>query len=497
MSSSQLAKARRARDRPARAVIDIGSNTVRLVIYGGPPRAPVVLLNEKVTARLGRELAETGLIPDKASEIALRGLARFATILADNAVPKVQVVATAAVRDAANGADFVEKVRALGLDVRVLSGEEEAAASALGVIGAFPGSDGVVADLGGGSLELVGIAQGQCSHGVSLPLGTLRLPALRSQGSGAMRKAVTGELANSGWTGPHPGALFMVGGTWRALANFAMQAAAHPLSDPHAFTLSLTQADEVAKQVSRMAPEALAAISGVPASRAAALPDAAAMLRPLLARLRPEEVVFSSWGLREGLLFGELDPIARAQDPLLAAVAAFTEPRGSSFQQAAQIAAWTAAANGNGGGSERLRLAATLLAMAAVRLEPNMRLDHCVDWALHKRWLGLDHKGRALIAAALRASCGKPELASSLLALADDPDLRDAAAWGLAIRLCRRFAAGSQVSLMTSRLAREGDEIVLSIDPSRAQMLSDNVESDLKNLAEWLGLGWRIDCHAF
>lgn len=482
---------RRELDRPDRAVIDIGSNTVRLVIYAGPRRAPSVWLNEKVTARLGRELVTTGRIPEKAAAIALRGLARFAAIITDVGVAQVQVVATAAVRDASNGPEFVDRVRALGLDVRVLSGEEEAAAAAYGVIGAFPGARGVVADLGGGSLELVAIGDDTFSHGVSLPLGTLRLPALRDGGPAAMSAAVIGALAEAGWDEPQSGTLYLVGGTWRALASYAMHAEGHPLSDPHALSLTLEQADAVAAQVAQMSAEELAAISGIPSSRASGLPDAAAMLRALLAELQPETLVFSSWGLREGLLFRKLDALTRAQDPLLAAVAAFTCPRGSSVQHATQVAAWTAAAHG---GNEQLRLAATMLALAAIRLEPNMRLDHSVDWALHKRWLGLDHSGRAHIAAALRASCGKPEPTGSLLALADRAELREAAGWGLAIRLCRRFAAGSQVSLMTSRLERRDDTLVLSIDPARAQMVSDNVESDLKALASWLGLGWRIDC---
>jgi len=494
---TQASYRRRVTDRPERAVIDIGSNTVRLVIYAGPRRAPAVWLNEKVTARLGRDLVETGLIPEKAAQIALRGLARFAAIIADVGVTDVQVVATAAVRDAANGGEFVERVRALGLDVRVLSGEEEAAAAALGVIGAFPGARGVVADLGGGSLELVGISGEECSHGVSLPLGTLRLPALRSGGVASMRAAVTAALAQSGWAGPHAGPLYLVGGTWRALANFAMHATGHPLSDPHAFQLTLADADNIAKRVARMTTEQLAAINGVPSSRAAGLHDAAAMLRPLVAELQPEALVFSSWGLREGLLFRELDALERAADPLLTSVAAFAEPRGSCVQHAAQIAAWTAAASGDAGnpGAEcqRLRLASTLLAMAAVRVEPNMRLDHSMDWALHKRWLGLDHRGRALIAAALRAACGKPDPTTTLLSLASEADLRDAAAWGLAIRLCRRFSAGSHVSLMTSRLERDDTVLTLKVDPSRMQMVSDSVESDLKTLAQWLGLAWRID----
>ena len=480
---------------PERAVIDIGSNTVRMVIYGGPRRAPVVWLNEKVTAKLGRDLAETGCIPEKALDLARRGLARFAAILEDVGITDVQCVATAAVRDAKNGSDVVADAQALGLTVQVLSGEDEAITSAYGVIGAFPGAQGVVADLGGGSLELVAIGDGEASHGVSLPLGTLRLPALRENGDKAFRQAIEEDLIEAGWATEHPGPLYMVGGTWRAMANYAMHKADYPLTDPHAFTLSVDEADKIARKISDSAPEELSAIRGISKSRAASLPDAAAMLRPVLAKLQPDGLVFSSWGLREGVLFRQLGDVARQQDPLLAAVAQFTEPRGSSLTNATQIAGWTAAtANGSGSGSERLRLAATMMAMAAARLEPNMRLDHCFDWAMHKRWIGLDHEGRAMIGAALRGACGKPEATSDLKTLATEESLRDAAGWGLAIRLCRRIGAGSRLSLLTSKLRLRDDTLELWIDPERAQLVSDGVESDLKNLANWLGHEYRLVC---
>ena len=225
--------------RPDRAVIDIGSNTVRLVVYTGSRRAPAVFLNEKVTARLGRDLMGSGRMPDKAMDLALSGLARFALILKDLDVTDVQCVATAAVRDASNGAQFLERVRALGLDPRLLSGEEEARYAALGVIGAFPKAQGLVADLGGGSLELVELANGECGQGVSLPLGTLRLAPLRAKGDEPFRKAVTAALDGVRWARDVPGPLYLVGGTWRALATLAMIRTRYPLSDPHAYTLDL------------------------------------------------------------------------------------------------------------------------------------------------------------------------------------------------------------------------------------------------------------------
>ena len=475
--------------RPDRAVIDIGSNTVRLVVYSGSQRTPQTWLNEKINARLGRDLSVTGHMPDKAIEQALGALARYATILADLGVEDVQTVATAAVRDADNGGEFLERVRKLGLSPKLLTGEEEAQGSAFGVIGAFPGAQGTVADLGGGSLELVMVEQGDCHDGCSLPLGTLRLPALRELGPDGFRKAIEKEMAKAGWAAAHPGPLYMVGGTWRALAAFAMHAADYPLTDPHAFALEPEQADRIAKDVARMEPAELAAIPGVSATRASGLPDAAAMLRVMLAELQPDGVVFSSWGLREGLLFQRLAPDERLRDPLLSAVTEFADPRGAWAEMPEQIAVWTAPiAVDNGSGSERLRLAATQLALAAVHVEPNLRARHAYEWAMDKRWVGLDPAGRARIAAALLAVCGKIAPPAELESLANWESLREAIGWGLAIRLARRLGAGSRASLLASRLEREGDKLVLVLSPERAHLASDKVLSDLKNLATWLTL---------
>lgn len=474
---------------PDRAVIDIGSNTVRLVVYSGPRRASNVWLNEKVTARLGRDLANTGAIPQEAEDMALAGLTRFAAILRDLGVDDVASVATAAARDASNGAEFVDKVRALGLEPRVLTGLEEATSSAHGVIGAFPGAKGVVADLGGGSLELVAIENGVCHDGVSLPLGTLRLPALREPGEREFRKAVKGEMKAAGWASSHEGPLYLVGGTWRALASFAMHKAKYPLNDPQAFSLTTEEADKVTRKLAKAEPAALSSISGISESRSAGLPNAAAMLRVMLRELAPDGIVISAWGLREGLLFERLSSAAREQDPLLTAVTHFTTPRGSNITDATLMAAWTAeAVDGRNRGSERIRLAATMLTQAAARIEPNLRLDHSTDWALEKRWVGLDHTGRAMIAQCLRASCGKPDIQSAYLRMANEEQLHRASAWGLANRLCRKMGAGTRISLTSSALRREGDTLVLRFAEDRAHMMAETVRVELARLAEWLEL---------
>lgn len=478
-----------AGDAPDRAVIDIGSNTVRLVVYTGPSRAPDTLLNEKVTARLGRDIAATGRLPDKAQEVALAGLRRFHFLLQSLGVRQVTVVATAAVRDAENGAEFLDQVRGIGFDPRLLSGEEEAVAAAAGVIAAFPDAHGVVADLGGGSLELVCVEDGQAHQGVSLPFGTLRLDSLRKKGSRSFKGFVHKSFAKVGWAVTHPGPLYLVGGTWRAFARAAMQQQGSPLTDPHGYELAPGEAEQVIKGLIRSGRAALKDSAGLATMRAEALPDAADLLRVMLAELQPSGLVFSAWGLREGLLYQALPPLARRQDPLIVGVSRFAAPFGGSPSRAAMMAGWTAEAVGaEDAYGEKLRLVATMLSLAAARLEPNIRISHAIDWALHKRWIGLDVAGRARIAAALAATGGRTGLPAELFTLAAKDQLYQAIGWGLAMRLCRRLGAASRLSLVASKLTRENGRLVLRFERGAEALASDSIAGDLATLAGWLGL---------
>ena len=473
---------------PPRAVIDIGSNTVRLVIYEGTGRAPETVWNEKVAARLGRDISGTGLIPEEASSEALAALARYALIIEDRDIADVQTVATAAARDASNGGEFLAAVAALGLEPRLLSGEEEACASAFGAIGAFPGAEGIVADLGGGSLELVSIGQGDCRDAVSLPFGTLRLPAFRAAEKDLV-KTVHDRLDGVGWAKTHSGPLYMIGGTWRALAYFAMKAADYPLSDPHGLRLSVEDAARHAEKLVGMKPEKLEGISGISTMRAAYLPDAAALLLRLLEELEPDHLVFSSWGIREGLLYGRLNDLQRAQDPLLSGVQAFCEPRDAPVIDATRVAGWTAElASGGDKHIERLRLAAAQLAAALQRVEPNLRQNHATEWALDKRWIDCSPRDRAMICAALLGSLGRTDVPGKMRELASEASLREGLTWGLGFRLARRMGAGSRVALGKSRLRREEGALVLHLDESHAALATGPLTTDHAIVAEWLGL---------
>ena len=558
-----------------RAIIDIGSNTVRMVIYGGPPRAPVVMHNEKVAARLGKAVADTGLLGDKATRQALAALGRYATVLRLRGIRDVRTVATAAVRDATNGPDFLARVADLGLSPRLLSGEEEAMASARGVMASFPGAKGMVGDLGGGSLELIDIDGLDCVHGTSLPLGTLRLPALRSGGGAKFARRVRKMLGAADWVGDHGQTLYLVGGSWRALARFAMQRVNWPIDDPHGFELTAEEALNLARSLTRrkegmvkagvgksgiakagggkvsagktkgvaaMATRGdaarrsvkltraigagwqqdagddaadqltvsplLAGAMPVSAARLASLPDAAALLAVLVRELRPARLVFSSWGLREGLLVGGLvvappdpaidTPGADAGDPMLTGVRAFVAQQGADLPARAEtVVAWTASVlPRRDAGAERLRRAATMLALASLRTEPNLRPGLAVNWALRKRWVGISAEGRAMLAVAMLANSGRTAIAPDLTRLAGPARLREALVWGLATRLCRRFTAGAEAALSQSRLCVEEDALVLSMDRDIAVLCNDGVEKDLRLLGECLGMSAEVRVRA-
>ncbi|MFA7588619.1 MAG: Ppx/GppA family phosphatase [Novosphingobium sp.] len=470
-----------------RAVIDIGSNTVRLVIYGGPPRAPVVLHNEKVTARLGKGVAEDGRLASKASRVALAGLARFAMLLRLRGVAAVDAVATAAVRDAENGAAFLDEVRALGLQPRLLTGEEEALTSARGVMAAFPGANGVVGDLGGGSLELIEIADGHASHGTSLPLGSLRLSHMRAAGGAKFTRQVQAVLATGDWAGGHAQPFYLVGGSWRALARYAMHQSHWPADDPHGYEMDPEVALSLARSLG--AGKVPGNIPGLSASRAAGLPDAAALLGVLVRTFRPARLVFSSWGLREGLLYQQLGATGRHQDPMVAGISAFVEKFGGCPATAAMVAGWTARANPESSTREEaLRLCATLLALASQRLEPNLRPDVSMQWALRKRWIGIDAEGRAMLAAAILANGGQTVLPEGLSRMATPAMLQKAVGWGLAIRLCRRLSGCAAEALTHTALESTNGVLALSVREPARVLVTETIEKDLRQLAGWLGL---------
>ncbi|MFT5539325.1 MAG: exopolyphosphatase/guanosine-5'-triphosphate,3'-diphosphate pyrophosphatase, partial [Alphaproteobacteria bacterium] len=304
---------------PLSAVIDIGSNSVRMVVFSGAERSPVPIYNERTLCGLGRSLGETGKLDAGGVVKALAHLARFAVLARAMGVERIEALATEAVRAASDGADFVAEAEAiLGAPINILKGEAEAQASAYGVVSGIPAADGMMGDLGGGSLEIVTLDHGMPGAYATLPIGSLRLHESAGTDMDKVGALVDKALESVDWLGAIKGRTFYpVGGAWRAFAAVHMNQQNYPLHVVHQYSMGGADAVALLQLISCMSPKSLAKIRGVPKARLKTLPVAAIVLERLLSQARPKELVFSAFGLREGWLYGKLEAGEKAQDPLL------------------------------------------------------------------------------------------------------------------------------------------------------------------------------------
>jgi exopolyphosphatase/guanosine-5'-triphosphate,3'-diphosphate pyrophosphatase len=466
-------------DEPRTGIIDIGSNSIRLVVYQGPERLPAILFNEKVMAGLGRGLAETGAISADGLKMASSALARFAAVAREMEVQRLRTVATAAVRDASNGATLLDTARDLGLDVELLSGEQEAIAAGQGVMSAIPDADGIVGDLGGGSLELVRVRGGQVSDRISFPLGVLRIAAIRDKGPGMLERQVHRMLKAGGWLGRGEGLpLYLVGGSWRALGRLDMHVGQYPLPVIHQYTMEPAAIARLGRTISHVNKQWLRGVPGLSSARVTTLGDGAALLSALLKHLGSSTTIVSAFGLREGLLYGALGPECRALDPLIVATREEGQRHGRFPEHGDLLDRWIAPLfDRDTPAMARLRHAACHLSDVGWRANPEFRAERGVEIALHGNWVAIDARGRALIAQALFTSLGGGTNAPAPLAvLAPPADLKRAVAWGLAMRLGQRLSGGLAGPLQRSRLSEDGSVVALHLTDGDRALYGDAVE---------------------
>ncbi len=470
------------------AVIDIGSNSVRIVVYEGPARAPAVIFNEKVAAGLGRGLSSDGRIAPEDAERGLVALRRYALLAKHMEVEDLQCVATAAVRDAANGPAFIAAAAEAGLEIRLLSGEEEAEAAGYGVLSAIPDAHGIAVDLGGGSLELAEVVNGKVGRRASFPLGVLRLPALRRDGEQAFERAIRKMLKAADWPGDGLTGLplYLVGGSWRALSRLDLELTKDPLAVLDQHTLPRSALRRLIRASKRLTFEDLRAIPGMASNRAATLPDAAALLAALVNILDVPEMTVSSSGLREGLLYQALDEDTRAQDPLIVA-AEFEGRRLARFAPHGRaIADWIAPLFvGEAPADSRVRLAASLLSDVAWSANPDFRADRGTEIGLHGNWRSIDIPGRILLARALYAGFGGSDSDFPAMGgLVSAERLARARQWGLAIRLAQRLTGGVEAPLKASGIALVDGKLRLCLDAGWHHLAGESVERRLRILAQ-------------
>ncbi len=468
------------------AIIDIGSNSIRLVVYQGPARAPMQVFNEKLMVGLGASLATTGAIEAKPFRRGLAALARFQQLASTMELDSLRCVATAAVRDASNGGDFLDAAQRLGLRVELLSGEQEAAAAGHGIMSALPDADGIGADLGGGSLELVRIRGGKIVRGHSFPLGVLRIPALRLSSGRRFRAVVATMLAEAGWPADDAALpLYLVGGSWRALARYHFAHTRDPLPVVSGHRIPISIVPTMARRLVTADLMAIAALPGFASARVASIPDAAELLVALTRALKSRELIVSASGLREGLLYAALPSAVQTQDPLLIAAAAEGRRFARFAVHGAEVDQWIAPLfSGDGPAAARLRKAACLLTDVASSANPDFRSERAVEMALHGQWMGVDPADRQILAQTLyTATGGAGRLFPAAGGRGLGARLKRAMWWGLAIRLAQRLSGGAAGPLGQTRLCENGNAVELHIEAGAHALIGEQVEKRLRQLA--------------
>lgn len=488
------------RTRPV-AIIDIGSNSVRLVIYEGLSRAPTPLYNEKLLCGLGRGVAMTKRLPEDAVERALEALARFTILCRLADVRSVRVLATAAARDAENGRAFLAAAeRACGFPIELLTGEREAALSASGVLSGFHRPDGVVGDLGGGSLELVDIGAAGVGAGMTLPLGGLVLRDLAEQSPKKAGRLARDALALAPQLGGLAGRTFYaVGGTWRALAKLQMAERQYPLRVLHSYEFDL--ADSFAKLVDRASPSAFKGADSISEARRPLLVYGAIVLDEIVRSGAPGRVTVSALGVREGLLYDDLGAEERGEDALISAAAELNLLRSRAPRHGHDLVAWTDAFMTSLGIDEspderRLRHAACLLSDNAWRAHPDYRGEQSLSLIANAVFLAIDHPGRAYLALAVyfrHVGLSLDKVSPILATLATPRLLMLARLLAALLRIAYPVSIAMGGVLPRTPLLASGGRIVLRIATPLAPLASERLENRLRGLGRVLDRETRIE----
>lgn len=489
---------RLAADGPPLGVIDIGSNSIRLVVYAGCTRAPVEMHNESVLCELGRDAAQTGHLYAAGVDCALSSLRRFTRIAKGMGVSQIRAFATAAVRDASNRDAFLARVHdACGLTVEVISGEREATLSALGVRSGIPTARGVMGDLGGSSLELVGIKRSGLTGQVTTPLGPLRLPTGTRD---VAKQFIKRHLYAVDWLDDFGGqTLYPVGGAWRTVAKRLqkLNKQRYPIQIVQNLRFDAMKVRDLAHELSKKSPEELSGLDGVKERRAVHLPRACLVLSRLIKRLRPKDVVFSAYGIREGLLWESLDTEQRRLDPLLEYCRGLERAVGKAHQ-GGPLADWITPLfdDADHPGLRRLRLAACILSDIGWFDHPDYRAYHAAERTLRLPYAGIEHWERAWLSAAVHARYSGDVGALALNEMAPlmgEAGIDWARRVGRALRLAHNLCGGAISLLQSTAIAVEDRTVVLRVPEEQTYMVGDATKRRLAYLAEALGgLTWRL-----
>ena len=481
------------------AIIDIGSNSVRLVVYEGLSRSPTVMFNEKVLCGLGKGLAESGELNPTGVERALAALRRFRALAEQIGCEAIHTLATAAAREASNGPAFVRRAEeTLGAEVKVLTGREEALYAALGIVCGVHSADGVVGDMGGGSLEYCRVHDADVEKGRTVPLGGLRLT---DDSDGDIAKAR--ELAREAMTGDSilkagkGRTFYAVGGTWRAFGRLHMERIDYPLHVMHEFCIPTGTARELCAEIvaAHDAGETLEGMKAISSNRQNLLPYGAVVLDELMRIMKPERIVFSGLGVREGYLFSLLPTNIQEADPLLTAAEEFAVLRARSPVHARELARWSGEAFAELGYDEtkaekRYRKAACLMADISWRSHPEYRGDQALNIISNGAFVGITHEGRAYMALAnyyRHEGVLEEDVSPDLIQVAGPRVRERARLLGALMRVAYLFSGANAGVVQRLAFEREGDAVRLLVPRDLAKFEGERLAKRINQLGQTIG----------
>ncbi len=477
-------------------VIDVGSNSVRLVVFDGMARSPAYFYNEKVLCGLGAGLSESGRLSREGWVKALAALHRFAALTERMELSGMIAVATAAVREAEDGPAFCDQVEAeTGLQLHVASGAEEARLAASGVLLGWPEGDGLVCDMGGASMELAQIRGGEIRSCATSPLGPLQLADISDEEKRdkAVRKGVKALRRVVAASTPR---LFLVGGSWRAIARLDMERTGYPLKVLHGYEPPIPQLLDTLKWIRGQDQAALVGMTGTSAQRLSLIPLAARVLAELLRRIEPDRVVISAYGLREGLLYRQMPEAMRLLDPLIEACRHMEKAsaRAPGFGEA--LYGWLQQLYaGRSPDEQRLILAACHLHDVNWRAHPDYRADLCFESVTRANIAGVSHAERVFLGLALlnRYKAVAPaEEVRRYGELLPRERASEAAVLGRAMRLGSMLSGSSTDVLEHAALVVEGGRLILTLTGPAREFAGEAVERRLQTLADRLGCPWEL-----
>jgi len=481
------------------AVIDIGSNSVRLVVYEQMARSLVSVFNEKTLCGLGREVQSTGLLAPDAVDKALTSLKRFHALCKIQKVGRVYAIATAACRDATNGPDFIARAeRICGAKIEILSGQRAAQLSAQGVISGIHKPDGIVGDLGGGSLELIDVRGHRVHGGVTLPLGSLALQDLAHKSLKRADRIVRNELSEvPRLAAGRARTFYAVGGTWRALARIHIIQSGYPLRVMHGYSIPAAEALIFAQRLRRLvAANMLANIEAVADARRPLLTYAALVLEHIIRTARPKTITFSTFGVREGLLFSMLPEAERNKDGLICAAQSLNELLSRSARHAQELIQWTdrlarVVHLRETEEDRRLRHAACLLSDIGWRAHPDHRGEQTLEIITNGNFGSISHQGRAFVAlsvffryAGLSEENQPPTVIQQQVTATM---LERAKVLGAAFRVAHLISAARPGVLPATHFRSQGRKLMLVFEHQMVDLVADRVGSRFKQLARLVG----------